>query len=59
MKNAKKKGNEENKLSRCRKWTEDEHELFAIILAEEESSFAVNQEILTFLLILKKKWTKY
>ena len=40
----KKKGNEENKLRRCRKWTGDELELFEIILADEENLFAVNLE---------------
>ena len=38
-----KKGNEETKLSRSRKWTEDKHGLFAILL-DEESSFALNLE---------------
>ena len=37
----KKKGNEENKLSRYGKWTEDKYQLFAIKLAEEENSIAV------------------
>ena len=40
----KKKGNKENKLSRYRKRTEDKHEFFAIILADEENSFVVNLE---------------
>ena len=48
----KKKGNEENKLRRYRKWTGDELELFAIIIADEENLFAVNLEKCTFLVAI-------
>ena len=34
--------NNGDKLDRSRKWTENEHELFVIILSNEETKFAIN-----------------
>ena len=45
-----------NKPERCRKWTDNEVELYAIILADEENTFAPSLEKLALKKAVKTKY---